>query len=103
MAETLVLPKETSQALTELTGEPRTDLALAVVIRDYAKRKMEELVARMKQYEEKYGTTFENYRQKWETQEREVDYSYEAETDYLHWEALFTQHKRLHNSFARMP
>jgi hypothetical protein len=103
MSETLVLPKETSQALTELTGEPRLDLALTVVIRDYARRKLQELAQQIQQYEIKYGMSFDEYRMQWENQNREQDYSYEAETDFLQWEALVTQHTRLSNSYSWMP
>lgn len=103
MPETVILPKETSQALTELTGEPRTELALAVVMRDFARHKMQELAMEMHQYETKYGMSFEEYQENWEQKDARQDYSYEAETDYLQWEALFTRHKRLKNNFAWMP
>lgn len=61
------------------------------------------LAAQMKRFESKYGMTFEQYPKKWDDEDREQDYSFEAETDYLEWEALFTQIKRLQNSFAWMP
>lgn len=38
---------------------------------------------------------FEAYKQVWETEDREEHYTYEAEQDYLQWEALITRRKRL--------
>jgi len=71
-----------SKALTELTTE---------------------LEATIKQFEQKYGMAFEAYKRIWETEEREEDYSYEREQDFLEWEALVTRYARLEFSFAWMP
>ena len=38
---------------------------------------------------------FEEYRQRWETDDREEDYQWEVEQDFLSWEALATQKHRL--------
>ena len=61
--ETVILPKETTRALIELTGEARADVALTLVIRDYARYKLAEIHAALRRYEEKYGMSFEAYRQ----------------------------------------
>ncbi len=90
-------------SLTELTGEPRTDLALAVVIRDYARHKLTDIEDALRRYEEKYKMSFDAYQQVWETREREEHYNYEAEWDYLEWEGLVTLHKRVAESYAWLP
>jgi len=104
MAEaTVVLPKETMRALTELTGETRTDVALTLMMRDYARQKLAEIDAALRQYEEKYRMSFEAYKQIWETEDREEHYTHQAEWDYLEWESLVTRRERLMESFAWLP
>ena len=39
--------------------------------------------------------TFKQYRQRWESEEREEDYEWEAEQNYLEWESLVTRQERL--------
>jgi hypothetical protein len=97
------LPKETTRALKELTGETRTDVALTLMMRDYARQKLAEIDAALHRYEEKYGMPFEAYKQVWETEDREEHYTHQAEWDYLEWEALVTRRKRLVESFAWLP
>lgn len=92
-----------SQAMIELTGEPREDLALVLLVREYARHKLVEIDRKLEQYEQKYGKTFEAYKQIWDTEDREEHYTHEAEWDYLEWEALVTRRKRLEASFAWLP
>jgi len=100
---TMILPKETAQALVDLTGEARVDAALTMIIRDYARQKLAELESGLRRFESKYGMPFEAYRHIWETEDRPEDYSFQAEDDYLMWEGLVTRHKRLSGSFAWLP
>jgi hypothetical protein len=100
---TVVLPKETMRALTELTGEARTDVALTLMMRDYARQKLAEIDAALRRYEGKYSMSFETYKQIWETEDREEHYAYQTEWDYLEWESLVTRRKRLMESFAWLP
>lgn len=99
----LVLPKETMRILTALTGEARSDVALTLLIRDYARYKLDEIKDALRHFEEKYGMTFEEYKEIWETEDREEHYTHEAEQDYLEWEALVTRRKRLEESLAWLP
>lgn len=100
---TVVLPKETMRALTELTGEARTDVALTLMMRDYARQKLAEIDAALRRHEEKYGMPFEAYKRIWETEDREEHYTHHAEWDYLEWESLVTRRERLMESFAWLP
>ena len=100
---TMVLPKETGKVLVELTGEARSDAALALILRDYTRHKLAEIEVTLRRYEEKYDMPFEAYKWIWETEDREEHYTYEAEQDYLEWEAMITRHKRLVESFAWLP
>jgi len=99
----LVLPKETSKALAELTGEARSDVALTLVIRDYARHKLSDLETAMHRYEQKYQMPFQEYKKIWDSEDREEHYTYEAETDYLEWESLVTRYKKLSETFAWLP
>ncbi len=100
---TVVLPKETAQALVDLTGEARVDAALTMVIREYARQQLENLDSELQKFERKYGMSFEVYYQIWNTEEKEEHYTFEAEDDYLMWEGMVTRHKRLSESFAWLP
>jgi len=97
---TVVLPKETTCARTELTGETRTDAAVRLMMRDHARQKLTEIDAALRRYEEKHKIPFEAYRQIWETEGREEHYTHQVEWDYLEWEALVTRRKRLMEGFA---
>ena len=98
---TVVLPKETMRALTELTGEARTDVALTLMMRDYARQKLTEIDVALRQYEEKYRMSFEAYKRIWETEDCEEHYTHQAEWDYLEWESLVTRRKRLTGSLCQ--
>jgi hypothetical protein len=100
---TLVLPHELDRALVELTGEPRPDVALMLLIREYARHKLAEIHTALKQYEQKHGMSFEAYKKIWDSEDREEHYAYASEWDYLEWEALDTRRKRLEASFAWLP
>jgi hypothetical protein len=47
--------------------------------------------------------TFEEYRQRWEREDRDEDYHWEVEQDYLRWEALVTQKRRLEGMPTWLP
>jgi hypothetical protein len=91
----LVLPKETAAALREVTGEARPDVALLLVLRDAVAHRLEQVEDGLAQFEAKYGMDFDSYREHWESEEDEDLYRWEAEHDYLEWEALATRKNRL--------
>lgn len=99
----IVLPRQVSQALVELTGEPREDMALVFLVRDYARHKLAEIDVALKQYEQRYGMSFAAYTQIWDSEDREEHYAYDVEQDYLEWEDLVTRRNRLESSFAWLP
>jgi hypothetical protein len=100
---TLALPKSTAQLLTELTGDPRPETALLLILRDAIAHRLERVEAALRDYEAKYGIPFDEYNHLWETDDRPEHYSYEAETDYLEWEALVTGRERLEDLCSRLP
>ena len=54
-----------------------------------------EIEAALQTYEQKYRMPFTDYQKRWETQDTDADYAYEAEQDYLEWEGLITRRARL--------
>jgi hypothetical protein len=92
---TVAWPKATARMLTELTGEPRPDVAIIIVLRDAVEHRLEQITAALNHFESKYGMSFAEYKNRWETKDDPKDYSLEAESDYLEWEALVTRKARL--------
>jgi hypothetical protein len=43
---------------------------------------------------------FDEYRQCWESPDRDEDYYWEVERDYLEWEALVTRRRRLKDVYG---
>jgi hypothetical protein len=97
---TLVLPKGTVQVLRDLTGESRPDVALLLVLRDALAHRLEHIEAEVHAFETTYGMSFDEYRQRWEAEDRDEDYRWEAEKDFLEWEALVTQKRRLEGIYG---
>ena len=97
---TLVLPKGTARALRDVTGEPRPDVALLLVLRDAVAYRLGQIEADLHAFEAKYGMVFDEYRQRWESEDHDEDYRWDAERDYLAWEALVTQKNRLENVYS---
>jgi len=75
-------------------------VALVLILKDAIAYRLERIEKELRKFEEKYGMTFEEYKQRWESEEREEDYSWEAERDYLEWEALMTRKRRLEETYG---
>ena len=71
---TLVLPKGTAQALRDLTGEPRPDVALLLVLCDALAYRLDQIEENLRAVEAKYGMPFDEYRLRWESEVRAEDY-----------------------------
>ena len=97
---TLVLPKGAARALRDLTGEPRPDVALLLVLCDALAYRLDQIETDLHTFETKYGMSFDEYYQHWESQDRDEDYRWETERDYLEWEALVTQKRRLEDVYS---
>jgi hypothetical protein len=55
------IPKTTLQALTELTGEPRLNVALLLTLQDAIAHRLTKINADIHKLEEKYGMPFEQF------------------------------------------
>jgi len=92
---TVVLPKHTTQALRDLTGEVQPEAALLLALHDAFTYRLEQIQRQLRTFETKYGMSFAEYRERWESEDRPEDYTWDAESDYLDWEALVTRKQRL--------
>jgi hypothetical protein len=89
------VPKVALKALTELTGEPRFDVALLIALRDAIEHRLEKISANIQTYEQKYNMTFEQFQARGEEKDISDQFSYEVEGDYLEWEGLVSRKKKL--------
>ncbi len=83
------------KALTDLTGEPRLDLAIHEIIKDAVEHRMEKLQVKIKELEKKYQMSFIEFDQKFQAKEIPDQFGYMVESDYLEWEGLISRYKRL--------
>ena len=97
---TLVFPKDTAQAMQILTGEAYPEVAFMMVMRDAFAYRMEQIEDESRTFERKYGMFFDEYKQGWESEDRDEDYQWESERDYLEWEALITRKHRLKDTYS---
>jgi len=92
---TSTLPKVALKALTELTGEPRFDVALLIALRDAVEYRLEKIAEDIHEYEKKYGLSFKQFQARGQKGEIPDQFSYEVESDYLEWEGLISRKKKL--------
>ena len=93
-------PKTTARILTKVTGESHPDIAMGLVLKDAIAHRLEGIALEQGRFESKYGMTFEEYKKRWESEDKPESYAYEAEFDYLEWEALDTRKARLESAQA---
>ncbi len=91
----MAIPKSALRVLTELTGEPRFEVALMITLKDTIDHKMERIEDELKKYENKYNISFEDFKKMGEEEKIPNQYSYEVEKDYLEWEGLLTRKEKL--------
>ncbi len=96
----ITLPKRTEHALRELTGEARPDVALILVMRDAVAYRIQQLDVGLAAFETKYGMRWDAYRDRWQDETREQDFTWEAERDYLEWEGMVTRRQRLEDAYG---
>ena len=80
-----------AKTITEITGEPRIELAIMDLLKDAIEHRIEKIRKEIDNYEKKYNMSFEEFKKKFENDEIENSYSYEVEMDYLEWEGLISR------------
>jgi hypothetical protein len=89
------VPKVALKALTELTGEPRFDVALLITLRDAIEHRLGKISDDIQTYERKYDMSFEQFQARGEEKNIPDQFSYEVEGDYLEWEGLVSHKEKL--------
>ena len=92
---TPTIPKVALRALTELTGEPRADVALLIALKDAVERRLEIVEEAVHEFEQKYRMTFEQFQARGEEGKIPNQFSYEMESVYLEWDGLISRKKNL--------
>lgn len=72
---------------------PRGEKTLQRFVKDALFLQLQEVSKKIALFEGKYNSTFDVFERKWEKMPRAKKNAYEAESDYLDWEAL-EEHKR---------
>jgi hypothetical protein len=92
---TPAIPKVALRALTELTGEPRFDVALLIALRDAVDHRLEKINEAIRNYEVEYGMSFAEFRARGEEESIPNQFSFEVESDYLEWDGLISRRRKL--------
>lgn len=93
------IPKIALKVLTDLTGEPRWDVALWMTLRDTIEHRLEKIAAQREAYEKKYGMDWQAFKGHWDAEQVPNQYAYEVEKDYLEWEGLVTRQTKLEETY----
>lgn len=92
---TTTIPKVALRALTELTGEPRFDVALLIALRDAVEHRLEKIDEAIRDHERKYGMSFEQFQARGQDESIPNQFSYKVEGDYLEWDGLMSRKRKL--------
>ncbi|MHB0878149.1 MAG: hypothetical protein ACYC5O_19105 [Anaerolineae bacterium] len=98
-----VVSKPVYRVLSDLTGEPRVEVALPIAIRDWIRLKLKEVREQQETFQRRYGMDFAAFRQAWQQGEIPNQHSYEVERDYWEWEAAVTDEERLQEMSESLP
>lgn len=98
-----VISKPIYQILSDLTQEPRLEVALLLAIKDWIRLKLKETSEQREAFEHRYGMEFQIFKQAWIEGRIENNHSYEVERDYWEWEATVTDEERLHQVLESLP
>jgi len=88
--DTQVISKPIYQIVSDLTQEPRLEVALPLAIKDWLRLKLKEARDIQVDFERRYGRDFQAFQRAWESGEIPKRHSYEIEHDFWEWEAAFT-------------
>ena len=97
------IPKPIYQALTDLTQEPRLEVALSLAVKDLVRLRLQEARKRRMTFERRYKMDFEAFKRAWDEGRIADKHSYEVERAYWEWEAAVTDEERLQQIMADLP
>jgi hypothetical protein len=98
-----VISKPIYRILSDLTQEPRVEVALPLAVKDLIRLKLKETRERRQEFELRYGMDWATFEQAWQEGRIPDAHSYQVERDYWEWEAVVTDEKRLPEMLASLP
>jgi hypothetical protein len=98
-----VISKPIYRILSDLTQEPRVEVALPLAIKDWVRLKLKETREQRTAYESRYGMDFAAFREAWDKGQVKDRHSYDVEHDYWEWEALVTDEAQLQQMLESLP
>jgi hypothetical protein len=101
--DTDVISKPIYQILSDLTQEPRLEIALLLAIKDLIRLKLKEAREQQAVFEQRYELDFDGFKQNWQEGRIADQHSYEVERDYWEWEAAVTDQERLQQMLEQLP
>lgn len=101
--DTQVISKPIYQILSDLTQEPRLEVALPLAIKDWLRLKLKEARDIQVDFEGRYGRDFQAFQRAWESGDISRRHSYKVERDYWEWEAAFTDEMQIAQMIESLP
>ena len=83
------------EALTELTGEPRVNVALLLALQDAVAYRLGMVHAAIAALEQKYGMSFEEFEAQGRAETISNQFAYDVERDYFEWDGLIRRKQKL--------
>lgn len=91
----MLVLKNIEKVLTELTGDPRPEIALRLTLQDAIENRLNKIIQSIKNFEIKFGMNFSEFKIMWDRDKICNKYSYEIEKDYWEWEGLISRKRKL--------
>jgi len=86
-----VISKPLYQIVSDLTQEPRLEVALPMAVKDWDT------------FQQRYGMDFAAFKQAWQQGQISDQHSYQVERDYWEWEATISDEERLQEMLESLP
>lgn len=90
-----VISKPIYRVLSDLTQQPRIEVALPLAVKDWVRLKLADAETRIQAFERRYDMDFAAFQHAWQEDRISDRYSYEVESDYWEWEAAVADRQRL--------
>ncbi len=90
----------TARLLKDITGETNLDAAVLTTLADALEHRMRSIEDDLETYQERYGMSFDEFREAWGAGEVEEKHSLDVERDYREWEGLVTRRKKIQEALS---
>jgi len=102
MPSTLQIDKDIYNALMESFGKDALKVKINDILLSAIESRLEQFSREILKFEEKYGSSFKEFGEKWDKGKIKNKYSYEIESDFIDWEMLETEKKELISILSRL-